>query len=156
MSQNIYDPETGELYYLGRGFAFPFNFDDSGGVEWVYNRLGDYPGIKMTILHILGCHVGRRRMLRDFGGDLHKFLFEPLVEELVDDVVDYVERAITKWEPRVTLQGAGMGVSGKIVIPMKKLEILTNFTVIKTQQSSNLVMVLDADLKRIIPILNAE
>lgn len=57
--------------------------------------------IKDSIKQILLTRKGERIMLRNFGSNLHKLIFEPNDELLGKLVRVEVEEAIREWEPRI-------------------------------------------------------
>ncbi len=59
--------------------------------------------IKDSIRQILTTRKGERVMLRNFGSNLHKLIFEPNDELLEELVRIEVEEAIKEWEPRVEI-----------------------------------------------------
>ena len=59
--------------------------------------------IRDSIKQILTTRKGERVMLRNFGSNLHKLIFEPNDELLEDLVRVEVEEAIREWEPRVEI-----------------------------------------------------
>jgi len=59
--------------------------------------------IKDSIKQILLTRKGERVMLRNFGSNLHKLIFEPNDELLKELVRVEVEEAIKEWEPRVEI-----------------------------------------------------
>ena len=59
--------------------------------------------IKDSIKQILTTRKGERVMLRNFGSNLHKLIFEPNDEFLNELVRIEVEEAIREWEPRVEI-----------------------------------------------------
>ncbi len=59
--------------------------------------------IKDSIKQILTTRKGERVMLRNFGSNLHKLIFEPSDELLEELVRVEVEEVIKEWEPRVEI-----------------------------------------------------
>ncbi len=81
------------------GPGFPFE----KGVYGYPNIKKDIELIKDSIKQILLTRKGERVMLRNFGSNLHKLIFEPNDELLAELVKVEVEEAIGEWEPRVEI-----------------------------------------------------
>lgn len=86
------------LDLLGRGPAYPLNFalgpDDMAEGETL---------IEMSIDQILGTAQGERLMRPDFGSKLHHLLFDNPSQVTEALAAAYVEDALERWEPRVTV-----------------------------------------------------
>jgi phage baseplate assembly protein W len=86
---------------LGRGFAFPLSIGAHGGIA--AQRLEEK--VRESILVILGTQRGERLMRPDFGCDLGTLVFAPNAPATANLAAYYVEEALSRWEPRVELQG---------------------------------------------------
>lgn len=84
--------------FLGRGWAFPFRFDNaSGGVE-----LSEYEAnIRDCITVILGTKPGERQMLPEFGCRAHELMFAPNTRSTSRLIAHHVESSLARWEPRI-------------------------------------------------------
>lgn len=85
---------------LGRGLAFPFGVDRNGRLRWSEGP----PNVRESIRVILLTEPGERVMRRDFGAGLRRLLFEPNTPATRTLIKERIERAITRWEPRVRLE----------------------------------------------------
>jgi phage baseplate assembly protein W len=85
---------------VGRGWAFPLQLNDQGGLHLV----GGYTEIDQAIRIILGTMVGERVMRPEFGSRLHELVFAPINAETMAMARRYVEDALTIWEPRIALK----------------------------------------------------
>lgn len=64
--------------------------------------LKNVQAIKESVINLLSTEVGERPMRPEYGTSLDRFLFEPL-DEITADIISYeIEKAIGKFEPRVT------------------------------------------------------
>ncbi|MDZ4763879.1 MAG: GPW/gp25 family protein [Chloroflexota bacterium] len=70
-----------------------------GGVDMVE----DDDAVRQAILLLLSTRVGERVMRPDYGCMLHRLLFAPNDETTAGLAIYYVQRAIDRWEPRVTV-----------------------------------------------------
>lgn len=84
---------------VGRGWAFPPQINERGGITLV----GDHDEIKQAIYLILGTALGERVMRPDFGSRLHELVFAPINAETLALARQYVETALTIWEPRIQI-----------------------------------------------------
>lgn len=60
--------------------------------------------IKADLLTLLLTQPGERVMLPEFGTNLQKFIFEPNDNNLLEQVKEEVARAISLWEPRISVE----------------------------------------------------
>jgi hypothetical protein len=87
--------------FLGRGFAFPFHFDPAGGGV----ALSEYEeNIRQNVSIILGTQPGERQMMPHFGCRVHELLFAPNNGYAGQLAAQYVEEALTQWEPRIKVE----------------------------------------------------
>ena len=88
------------LDFLGRGWAFPFNFDSASGA--VLFSAG-VENIRQNILIIIGTRMGERQMLPEFGCRIHELLFAPNNSDTTRLASEYISKAVSTWEPRIEL-----------------------------------------------------
>lgn len=89
---------SGDIF--GRGIGFPPRVGEDG-------RLGFSEGpdnIREAIRIILLTDPGERLMLPRFGGGLNRFLYEPNTVATRRQIREQIERAVSRWEPRVKLE----------------------------------------------------
>ena len=106
-------------------------------------------------MHILGVRSGERWMLRNFGGNLRKFVFEPLNDITEIQVKSTISDALARWEPRISLAGSGFGVTTEIIPQKKQLIITTTYRILRANTIDNLVLLGDWDTQTIVEKLNA-
>ncbi|HHV62133.1 MAG TPA: GPW/gp25 family protein [Firmicutes bacterium] len=120
------------LDFLGRGPAFPFRLtlgpDDMAGGEAL---------VEMSIDQILGTAEGERLMRPDFGSKLPYLLFENTTEVIEAMAATYVEDALERWEPRITVLGVDAQADSN------KLEIHLHYMINATNNVRNRVYVYD-------------
>lgn len=85
--------------FLGKGFAFPLQTNQRGGISVSKHE----EKIKESILTILGTQYNERVMRPDFGCNLKSLLFAPNNTSTANLARHYVEEGLTKWEPRIAL-----------------------------------------------------
>jgi phage baseplate assembly protein W len=83
--------------FLGVGWAFPLQLDESGEIALAAHE----EDIRQAIRLILGTIPGERVMRPDFGAGLHALAFEPLSARTIALARHRVEEALTSWEPRI-------------------------------------------------------
>jgi uncharacterized protein len=111
--------------FLGRGWAFPFQFDPAGGGV----AMSEYEeNIRQSILLIISTKPGERPMLPAFGCDIHKFLFAPNTRATANQIAFHVRRALKRWESRIEVEGvrAGTGRTGEVRIEVDYRIVATN------------------------------
>jgi uncharacterized protein len=86
--------------FLGTGWAFPVGVDARGRIALV-RRERD---VEEAMMMILLTPVGQRVMRPDFGCRIHELVFASNDASTEGLAVYYVEEALTRWEPRVTLR----------------------------------------------------
>ena len=85
---------------IGTGLQSPNVFNDSNGTVNINSGIAR---INQSIYHILSTRIGERFFLPEFGSMLHTLLFEPNDYILEDMLIHYINEALTKWEPRITV-----------------------------------------------------
>lgn len=73
--------------------------EDDGNVRVIENTDVIHQSIKM----ILSTSPGERVMLPQFGSGLKDYLFEPMDEDTIDDMVDDIEESLAAFEPRINV-----------------------------------------------------
>ncbi|MEO0600358.1 MAG: GPW/gp25 family protein [Myxococcota bacterium] len=84
--------------FLGRGWGFPFRFDDASGSV----RMSSHErNIQESITVILGTRPGERQRLPDFGCRIHELMFAPNNAATGTLAARHVRSALERWEPRI-------------------------------------------------------
>ena len=86
-----------DLY--GRSLGFPPQVGPDGQMIWSAGELN----VRESICIILRTNPGERQLRPNFGCGLDRYLFEPNSIGTLRLIQEEVKRAITRWEPRVTL-----------------------------------------------------
>lgn len=93
-------PESSNIYdYVGSGFAYPIQIDVRGN----FQLSSEATNIEESINIILRTNLGERVYRPDFGSRLSELAFEPVNSETLLTTRLYVEEALEKWEPRITI-----------------------------------------------------
>lgn len=85
---------------FGQGMAFPPRVDADGRIAWSYGE----ENVRQCIRALLLTEPGERLMREEFGCGLRRFLFEPNTVTTRELIRERVSLAITRWEPRVTVE----------------------------------------------------
>jgi hypothetical protein len=85
---------------IGQGIAFPTRMNVQGGLQ----LSGSIKNIEESIFLILRTHIGERVYRPDFGSRLSELVFAPLNTQTLLLMRLYVEEALKRWEPRITLE----------------------------------------------------
>jgi Bacteriophage baseplate protein W len=89
---------------LGRGISFPPRVGPDGRLAWSEGE----PNVREAIEIILRTDRGERLRLREFGGGLERFLFEPNTTTTRHQLQDRITRALQAWEPRIALESVSV------------------------------------------------
>lgn len=84
---------------VGQGWAFPPQIDENGRIALA----NDFDEITQAIYIILGTAIGERMMRPTFGSRLHELVFEPINAGTMALARQFVEDALTIWEPRIRI-----------------------------------------------------
>jgi uncharacterized protein len=111
---------------VGRGWSFPLSISPQGGVTLVEGTDEIVSAMRM----ILGTAPGERVMRPEFGCSIWDLLFEPINSTTLGRMRGAVEEALTRWEPRVTVEDvnpvAGEGDSAEVKIEIRYRVRATN------------------------------
>lgn len=91
---------TSQPSLFGQGMAFPPRVDADGRLAWSYGE----ENVRQCIRALLLTEPGERLMREEFGCGLRRFLFEPNTVTTRQLIRERVSLAITRWEPRVTVE----------------------------------------------------
>jgi len=119
--------------FLGRGWAFPFQFDPASGAV----ALSEYEeNIRQNITVILGTRPGERQMLPAFGCRIHELLFAPSTRRTAQVAARYVEQALRRWERRIEVKNvvADIDAGGAIRVDLT-YKIISTGAVQRLQQA---------------------
>jgi phage baseplate assembly protein W len=83
--------------FLGKGWRFPIRVNGRGGLDYAE---GDQL-IEQSIQLILSTPPGSRIMRPEFGCGIHDFVFASNTSNMRALIAGAVERALTRWEPRI-------------------------------------------------------
>lgn len=86
--------------FLGTGWAFPIQADDTGGIR-MRSREED---IREAIGVILGTRLGERVMRPEFGTALGDLVFDPNDANLAGRIEFLVRKALERWDPPIVLK----------------------------------------------------
>jgi uncharacterized protein len=112
--------------FLGHGLGFPVEIDDTGALPYASAE----NKVQQSLLIILGTARGERVMNPDFGSRLHELVFEPNNSSTKGRIVQYVNEAIVKWEPRVEISRVNVttdpATAGKVLVDIEYRVRATN------------------------------
>lgn len=83
--------------FVGRGIAFPFRVDATGGLALV----SEQRELEEAMRLILGTAPGERPMRPEFGCAIHDYVFAPADAGTAGALAQAVRAALGRWEPRV-------------------------------------------------------
>jgi len=116
--------------FLGTGWAFPIQIDDTGGIR-MRSREHD---IREAIGIVLGTRLGERVMRPEFGSALADLVFDPNDANLAGRIEFFVRKALERWEPRIALKEVRARPAGE------RMEIDVRYIVRRTNREDNVVV----------------
>ncbi len=119
--------------FLGRGWAFPPEFDSGNGQARLVQAEED---IAESLRILMETRPGERVMHPTYGCRLHDLVFEPMSGETSAEIEVAIRRAILFFEPRIKI--------GEIAVDIRNaleghLGVTLNYTVIETNERHNMV-----------------
>ena len=87
--------------FLGRGLAFPLQVNPRGEIALVSSGRD----IEQAMRIILETAPGERVMRPEFGCRIHELLFAPRNTTTEGLLIEYVQDALGRWEPRIDVRG---------------------------------------------------
>jgi uncharacterized protein len=92
--------------FVGAGWAFPLELDQTGGFALVT----DEREIEQAIRLILGTAYGERAMRPDFGCKIHDFVFAEASATTAGLIAAEVRASLVRWEPRIDIDDIQVSV----------------------------------------------
>jgi phage baseplate assembly protein W len=93
--------------FLGQGLAFPLQLNPRGEIALASGERD----IEQSIRIILGTRPGERRMRPEFGCRAQELIFAPRDAATEGLLVEYVEQALGRWEPRINVQSVNVSAT---------------------------------------------
>lgn len=90
--------DDGVVY--GRGISFPPRVGSDGRVAWSEGAAN----VRESIRILLMTEPQERVALPEFGGGLARLLFEPNTTATWQSIRDRIDKALSRWEPRVRVE----------------------------------------------------
>ncbi|KAB8141605.1 GPW/gp25 family protein [Chloroflexia bacterium SDU3-3] len=122
-----------DLY--GRGIGFPPRIAPDGQLVWSTGELN----VRESIAIILRTRPGERLLRPDFGCGLDRYLYEPNNVATLRLIQEEIKQAITRWEPRVSLDDIRVATSAE---DERAVEITIVYTLIATQRRERMGLTL--------------
>ena len=116
--------------FLGKGWKFPPELTEDGVAMSSYRQ-----DIEESLRILFSTSPGERVNRYDYGCPLHRYAFEPIDTLTTVRMREDIARAITLFEPRITLED----VSFEEHADKGLLLILITYTIIRTNSRSNMV-----------------
>ena len=120
---------TASIY--GQSVGFPPRVGVDGQVQWSAGELN----VRESIRIILLTKPGERLMRSDFGCGLNLYLFEPNSVSTLRLIQEEVKQAITRWEPRVTLNDVVVATNAE---DARAVDITIYYMLVATQGQERL------------------
>lgn len=124
--KNILDVDA----FLGRGWNFPPSLSDDGVKMVAYEE-----DIRQSLHILFSTSPGERVNRYDYGCPLRRYAFEPMNTETTMRMRNEIARAITLFEPRISLEDVSFEEQAEEGI----LLIRISYTILRTNSRSNMV-----------------
>lgn len=118
--------DEGKLFY-GKSLGFPPRVGANGRLVWSSGE----QNVRESICIILRTRPGERLMLPDFGCGLDDYLFEPNNIASLRLIQESVQRALSRWEPRIKLDDVQVALNPT---DARAVDITVMYTLIATQR----------------------
>lgn len=102
--------------------------------QWNFNMGSDAILIESSLRMILLTEKGERVMNPDFGVSLRRFVFSPNAPDLESDVRQEITQAVSRYEPRATLQNLAIARQGR------QLDVQAEFTTTVDQNTLTIAL----------------
>ena len=107
--------------FLGTGWHFPIDPDESGSIETATAEAD----VRESIRIILGTSKGERVMRPEFGCGIHDFAFATVNTTTLTMIRTSVEDALVEWEPRIEVRNVDVSTdrldAGRLLITVEYL-----------------------------------
>lgn len=90
--------------FVGAGWAFPLGVNQRGGISLVRRE----QELEQAMRLILSTYPGERPMRPDFGCRLRDFVFRPTNMQTIAELMNEVQKALLRWEPRVDIEAVNV------------------------------------------------
>ncbi|MFE4964221.1 GPW/gp25 family protein [Streptomyces sp. NPDC056660] len=122
----------------GQGISFPPRVGPDGGIV----RSEGETNVRESVVTILRTRPGERVERPAFGCGLDRYLFEPNTVATLRLIVEDVQRAVTRWEPRIRLDDVTADVNAT---DPRDVDLTLVYTLIATGVRERLRMTLGAE-----------
>ena len=119
---------------LGTGPSFPLNLSNSKGLAYV----SDIEKVNQSLFILFETPIGSRLMLPGYGSDIHRYVFDPLDNVLLEKLRYTIKEDIRKWEPRISSVHIDF-LSNQHDIDNSTLYISITYTLLNTDVAHNYV-----------------
>ena len=119
--------------WLGRGWAFPPEFDPRAGGVTLVTAAED---ITQSLEILLATAPGERVMNPSYGCGLRALVFENINEGTITQVRDTIQRAVLFFEPRIILDSVSVDVTD---VYRGLMRIQLDYTIKSTNSRGNIV-----------------
>ena len=91
----------------------------------------DAAAVKQAVKNLLQCNRFEKPFRPDFGADLRGMLFELAIEDTEQDLIDQVQGAIERYEPRVQINDLDL----RLNLDQNSLAVRIEFEVLNTDEN---------------------
>lgn len=121
------------------GLSFPLRLNAKGGLRMSTTSPLDFSHIEESISQILRTSIGERVMELYFGSQISTHIFDPSDESSYSLLKHEVVEALTKFEPRITLDTSDIDLTNTLdeVTGKNFLHVTIHYKVIKYNRSGS-------------------
>ena len=113
--------------FIGRGWAFPIEFDAHTGAV---KMLSGEEDIQNSLDVLFATQVGERIMLPDYGSELDSFLFSPMNKSTLTYMQAVISDAVLFYEPRIIADEVN-------IAPMAGMDGVLEITIVYRVSATN-------------------
>jgi phage baseplate assembly protein W len=90
--------------FVGAGWAFPLGVNQRGGIALARRE----QELEQAMRLILSTYPGERPMRPEFGCRLRDYVFRPTNMQTIAELMNEVQKALLRWEPRVDIEAVNV------------------------------------------------
>lgn len=128
--------ENSKNSFLGRGWAFPPQFNKAAGIV---EMVSDEEDIRQSLYILLSTSLGERVMQPDYGCNLNDYVFEGLNSTTIGYIKERVSHSILYYEPRIVAESIEVTDAGSVDNLEGRFIIIVTYSIPGTNSRFNYV-----------------
>lgn len=87
------------------GPILPKDSGNPSAEQWLFHGSSNLDVLASSVKSVLRTSVGERVMEPEFGTELTKYIFDPVISSVSSVILEEIVSALSRWEPRVSVVG---------------------------------------------------